>query len=52
MKNGTIIVEGNIVEVGFEMKAGKVHLYGTYEGLSKYLRGGQIYHKGKLIFDK
>jgi len=50
MKRGEITVNGNAGRwVGWGMKRGKIHLNGDYEGLSDYIPGGNIYHKGKLI---
>jgi len=50
MKDGKITINGNAGGgVGDRMKNGKIHLNGDYKGLSKYISGGNIYHKDKLI---
>ena len=50
MKDGEITVNGNAGErVGWYMEGGKIHLNGDYEGLARYISGGNIYHKDKLI---
>jgi len=52
MKDGEITVNGNAGNwVGWYMKGGEIHLNGDYEILSKYISGGNIYHKGKLIVE-
>jgi hypothetical protein len=38
--------------IGHDMKGGEVHFNGDYEGISDEIKGGKIYHKGKLIVDK
>jgi hypothetical protein len=53
MKCGSISVKGNAGEgVGIFAKGGEIRLEGDYGGLSEDIRGGRIYHKGKLIFPK
>jgi len=49
MQNGKIHIKGD--KVGCEMKNGKIHVEGDIEGLSDYISGGNIYHKGKLIVE-
>jgi len=53
MAGGTIIVNGNAGNVvGDLMRRGEIHIEGDYGGLSKRIKGGKIYHKGKLIVDR
>jgi len=53
MRGGIIVVNGNAGhEVGAFMKGGEIHLEGDYERIADDIRGGKIYHKGKLIVDK
>ena len=53
MEGGTIIVKGNADRgVGFRMMGGEIHLEGDYKSLDEDIKGGKIYHKGKLIVDK
>jgi len=50
MRNGKIIVNGNAGDtVGRYMEGGEIRLEGDYYLLSDNVRGGSIYHKGKLI---
>jgi len=34
------------------MKGGEIHVNGEIEGLGEDIKGGRIYHKGKLIVNK
>jgi hypothetical protein len=53
MMGGRIIVNGNVVRrVGSGMEDGEIRLEGDYGKLADYIKGGRIYHKGKLIFPK
>ena len=52
MGGGKITVNGNAGNlVGWYMKDGEIHLNGDYESLSDHIKGGNIYHKGKLIVE-
>jgi len=52
MKNGEITIKGNAGwGVGCRMKDGEIHLCGDYKGLDRYIPGGNIYHKRKLIVE-
>ncbi|MBR9691433.1 hypothetical protein GOV06_01480 [Candidatus Woesearchaeota archaeon] len=51
MVGGVIIVNGNAGKlIGQNMTGGIIHLNGDYESLSKKIKGGEIYHKGKQIY--
>ena len=51
MRGGTIILNGDAhLEVGAFMRGGEIHLNGKYLSLCGDIRGGKIYHKGKLIY--
>jgi hypothetical protein len=51
MKGGTIEVNGNGGRwVGHWMAGGEIHINGDYDWISSDIKGGRIYHKGKLIF--
>ncbi len=56
MKGGTMIINGNAgAEVGALMSGGEIHLNGGFESIAgKICRiyGGQIFHKGQLIWPK
>jgi hypothetical protein len=53
MQGGTVRVKGNAGHgVGFTMTGGEIHLDGDSFGLPKDIRGGKIFHKGRLILDK
>lgn len=50
MKGGTIIIEGNAgISIGREMKGGEIHVNGDRGYLGIHIKGGNIYHRGKLI---
>ena len=63
MRKGKIVVYGNARgDIGWNMKGGEIHLNGDYGSISQlpkpisliytlipFLKGGKIYHKGKLI---
>jgi len=50
LKGGKIYVEGDTEKLpGMEMKGGEIHIGGDYPRLPKSSRGGNIYHKGKLV---
>ena len=52
MSGGSITVNGTAgVRAGETMKNGQIHLEGKYESLASNIKGGKIYHKGKLIKD-
>ena len=45
-----ITIKGNAgKDVGHAMKGGAINLDGNYEEISWAIKGGNIYHKGKLI---
>ena len=51
MRGGTITVNGNAdFEFGAFMRDGEIHLNGKYRSLCADIRGGRIFHNGKLIF--
>jgi hypothetical protein len=51
MKGGKIVVKGFVgMNIGNAMIGGEIHLNGNYISQSKDIRGGNIYHKGKLLF--
>jgi len=51
MYSGEIVVNINAGKnVGSHMKGGEIHLNGNYESISKKIKGGEVYHKGKRIF--
>jgi len=53
MAGGVVRVKGNAgKDFGVFMSGGEIHLEGDYEDLADDIRGGKIYHKGKLIVDK
>lgn len=53
MHDGTITVEGYAAAwVGSEMTGGEIHLEGTFTNLGGDIRGGRIFFKGELIFDR
>lgn len=53
MAGGKIRIRGNTGEgVGHRMEGGEIHLEGDYEDISDKIKGGKIYHKGKLIVDE
>jgi len=53
MEGGSITVNGNAGKrVGQGMKDGEIHLQGDYVTLAGDIKGGKIYHKGKLIFGR
>lgn len=53
MKEGIIIVYGHAGRIiGMDMEGGEIYLNGTYESLSKQIKDGEIYRKGKRIFPK
>lgn len=53
MNGGIVTVEGNAGEaVGNYMKSGEIRIGGEIESISKLMRHGKIYHKGKLLVDK
>jgi hypothetical protein len=53
MVGGTIEVHGNAGDdVGWNMNGGEIHVYGTLGGLHDDIKGGKIYHNGKLIYPK
>lgn len=50
MVGGSITINGNAGNaVGHWMKDGEIHLEGDYKSISDGIKGGKIYHKGKLI---
>jgi formylmethanofuran dehydrogenase subunit C len=50
MTDGEIIINGNSGDlIGDRMQGGKIHLNGDYETISKEIKGGDVYNKGKLI---
>ena len=50
MRGGNIYIHGNAGNsVGTGMNSGEIHLNGDYGSISTVIRGGNIYHKGKLI---
>ena len=52
MSGGEIVVHGDAeVAIGIEMTDGVIELHGQYRSLSPLIRGGRVYHKGKLIFE-
>jgi formylmethanofuran dehydrogenase subunit C len=53
MKGGGIEVEGDVKGVvGEGMSGGEIHVNGNFKGASRKMKGGKVYHKGKLIEDK
>lgn len=51
MKGGTIVVKGDTGHnVGYFMEGGEIHTEGACRSISKYVKGGKIYHKGKLVY--
>jgi formylmethanofuran dehydrogenase subunit C len=49
MKGGKLLIRGNAGKLlGNLMEGGEIHLEGGYESLGE-VKGGRIYHKGKLI---
>jgi hypothetical protein len=53
MENGSITIKGNVgYRVGALMEGGEITLEGGYESLFHVIKGGRIFHKGKLIVDK
>jgi formylmethanofuran dehydrogenase subunit C len=66
MEGGSITIMGNMIKekvrkmgvytlfgtVGNEMQGGEIHLNGRYFLRKTCIKGGKIYHKGKLIVDK
>ena len=53
MKGGEITINGYTDDfVGIFMTGGKIYLNGKYESISGLIEGGEIYHKGKLIWPK
>jgi formylmethanofuran dehydrogenase subunit C len=53
MKNGKITVKGNSGSyTGAEMENGEIIVNGDELHLAGNIRGGKIYHKGKLVFPK
>jgi len=52
MQSGLIEVNGNCNDyVGDKMTGGEIHINGWYGGLG-CVKGGKIYHEGRLIVDK
>jgi hypothetical protein len=52
MRGGTITIKGNAgMDVGNGMRNGVIHLEGDFKNIGT-VKGGKIYHKGKLIVDK
>lgn len=52
MKNGKITINGNAgLYFGHNMVGGIVNINGDYESLAGNIKGGNIYHKGKLIVE-
>lgn len=52
MKGGKIIVEGRAgALVGTGMKSGEIHINGSYESIGYHIEGGNIYCKGKQIYE-
>jgi hypothetical protein len=51
MSGGEIVVNGdcNYKSIGNTMTGGEMYINGDYESISRSIRGGNIYHKGKLI---
>ena len=50
MEAGTITIKGNTGNLlGDEMNGGTIFLEGEYVSISNYVKGGNIYHKGKPI---
>jgi hypothetical protein len=50
MEGGLIRVYGNAGDdIGYGMKGGDIYLDGDYESISRSIRGGDIYHKGRQI---
>ena len=53
MSKGTIKLNGNtLASIGYGMTGGSIHLEGKYylsDHYVKYIKKGEIYHKGKLI---
>jgi formylmethanofuran dehydrogenase subunit C len=53
MNGGKITVKGNAgKEVGQKMIRGEIRIEGDIVSLGERIQGGEIYHKGKLIFPK
>ena len=53
MEGGKITVKGNGGEcVGLGMAGGTIRIDGDYVSLDKNIKGGKIYHKGKLIYPR
>ena len=53
MSGGTIIVNGRARDwIGWGMTGGSIQLNGDYVAPSPEISGGQIFHKGKLIWPK
>jgi formylmethanofuran dehydrogenase subunit C len=49
-EGGKIYVGGNAGnEAGYKMLGGEIHINGDYESISREIKDGDIYHKGKLI---
>jgi len=52
MQSGEIHVNGNAGNlVGWGMQSGEIHVEGDIKELSNYIRGGNVYYKGKLIVE-
>ena len=50
MKSGEIVLNGNAqYDVGFSLEGGIIRLNGEYGCIGPNIRGGDIYHKDKLI---
>jgi formylmethanofuran dehydrogenase subunit C len=53
MRGGTIVVDGDAgSDVGIYMRGGEIHLMGDFTSIGDNVRGGRIYHKGKVIAGK
>jgi hypothetical protein len=53
MRDGSIVIRGDAgSSVGEAMEGGVIMLEGRYGSLSVIIKGGRVYHKGKLILDK
>ena len=51
MTAGKIIVNGNAMSrIGREMKGGEIHIMGAYTSLDDDIKGGKIFHNGRLVW--
>jgi formylmethanofuran dehydrogenase subunit C len=51
MSGGIITVQGDVLgRVGRGMSGGKICIEGGFEGVSKRIKGGKVYHNGEHVY--